>query len=289
MKKSLLDLSGKIESSLIDVLEEISNVTSTLEIPFLLVGATARDLILEHGYDIKSKRATLDVDLAVLVSDWDQYNDLKDALITRDNFKQSKTEHRLYFKVSTIVDIVPFGPITDSDNKFSWPPEHDWVMNCLGFEEAYNQSQRVRLKSNPDLDIATATPASLALMKIISWDEAYPKRSKDAYDLELIMRKYIDLGNEEYLYVDNTDLMDDDDFDYENISARLLGRHIAKIANPDTLIAILDIINNETGDQDRYRLVEHMMIYSNSIDDSTDHFTQNLNLLEALKKGLQDR
>ena len=68
MSKNLLDLSGKINPVLVELFQVIENVTTARHICYFVVGATARDIILHHGYDIPIKRATVDTDLGVEVS-----------------------------------------------------------------------------------------------------------------------------------------------------------------------------------------------------------------------------
>jgi predicted nucleotidyltransferase len=123
-------------------------------------------------------------------------------------------------------------------------------------------------------------------MKIISWDEKYPERSKDAKDLGFIMRNYIYAGNEERVYSEESDLFEGENFDYEYMSSRLLGRDIASMAEPKTKNKILNILNHQTGKRTRYRMVEDMM-RSNLV--LRDDFEEKLNLLEELKKGLLER
>jgi predicted nucleotidyltransferase len=43
----------------------------------LLVGATARDLLLVHVFEQPVRRATLDVDFAVALASWEQFEALK--------------------------------------------------------------------------------------------------------------------------------------------------------------------------------------------------------------------
>jgi len=67
MKDILIDISGKIGKSSIDAIKEIREICNSLTIPFFIVGASARDFILEHFYDVKSPRRTTDIDLRVKV------------------------------------------------------------------------------------------------------------------------------------------------------------------------------------------------------------------------------
>jgi len=286
MTRKLLDLSGKIDPTTIEFYEAIATVAASLNIPFFVVGAAARDMIFEHGFGVTPRRATTDIDLGVKVSDWNQYKKLRKGLIETGDFTPSEQPQRLsYYKDKLLVDIVPFGLLEDDKNIITWPPERDVKMSTLGFEEAFNYSQVVRLMTNPNLEIAFATPAGLAIMKIVSWNERYPERGRDAIDLEILMRNYIEAGNSQRLYNEDADLLNEEDFDYEIASARLLGRDIAKIAKPETRSALLAILDHETGEQERYRLVEDVM---RSVFSSGETFEGKLQLLEALKKGILD-
>jgi len=285
MTRKLLDLSGKIDPTTIEFYETIATVAASLNIPFFVVGAAARDMILEYGFGVTPRRATVDVDLAIEVQDWKTYEKLKESLVTTGDFKPSKSVKRLLYKDDLPIDIVPFG--VGRDNKITWPPDYDVKMSTLGFEEAYRYSQLVRLRSNPILEILFASMPGLAIMKIISWSERNPsERNRDAIDLELLMRNYIEAGNSQRLYNEDADLLNEDDFDYERASARLLGRDIAKIAKPETRSFLLAILDRETGEQEQYRLIEDMM---GSVFSSAETFDEKLQLLEALKAGILDR
>ncbi len=266
MIRKLLDLSGKIDERTVTVLESITNVAASLEIPFFVIGATARDIVLGHGFGVEIIRATVDIDVAVQVSDWDQYLRLKEGLIATGNFKSAKEAQRIRYHDELPMDIVPFGIGNDPHNTISWPHDHDTEMTTLGFEDAFNDSQVVRLRSDPPLDIAFATPCGLTIMKIIAWKNRDSEKQKDAADLGFLMRIYIETGNRERFYDEHTDLLEADDFDYERAGAQLLGRDVAKIAAPQTRKALLDILEHETGEKDTYQLVEDMMENIDSSD-----------------------
>ncbi len=72
-------------------------------------------------------------------------------------------------------------------------------------------------------------------MKLISWNEKYPDRTKDAEDLLFIMENYVDVIDQNILYVKEATLLEEEDFDNQIACIRLLGRNIAKISNTDTL------------------------------------------------------
>ncbi|MBU2598165.1 MAG: nucleotidyl transferase AbiEii/AbiGii toxin family protein [Actinobacteria bacterium] len=288
MKNILFDISGKIEKiglNKVNALYEVKKVADSLKIPFFVVGASARDFILEHCYNIKSPRMTEDIDLGVEVADWDKFNKLSETLLSTGKFSKAPEKQRFLFR-DVFIDIVPFGPIAGKDKKISWPPEHEIFMNILGFEEAYEYSITLRLGSKPELDIKFPTLSGLAIMKIISWKEEYPERKTDAEDLLFIMKNYEVAGNEERLYGQALSLLEEEDFDTRLAGIRLLGRDIAKISDSQTLKAVKEILEGETGEQSRYRLVEDIVsvtfMYS-------DQFDEILNYVEKLKEGISEK
>jgi len=121
MSANLLDLSGKIDALIIAIFDAIVTVTSANDIPFFLVGATARDLILHHGYGIAVRRATVDIDLGVQVSDWTEFGLLKEELLQISGFESAKETQRLLYQNRIPVDIVPFGDIQGQENEFYGP------------------------------------------------------------------------------------------------------------------------------------------------------------------------
>ena len=287
MTENLLDLSGKIDSLWVNVIQSIHDATSKLQIPFFVVGATARDLILEYGFGVKPSRATKDVDFGVQVPTWETYEQLMAELTSSGGFEGTKLQHRLMFDGAFPVDIIPFGPIAKPNAKIAWPRDPDLSMNMLGFDEAYEYSLNVRLRNDPVLEVRVSVPQSLAILKLISWDERAVGSSKDAEDFFLIMRTYLDLGNADRLADESTDLLNAPDFDYESAGARLLGRDMATSCNVETANHLLEILLRETGEKDRYKLVEAM----NGPDHFGDggKFERVLGLLESVRMGFEER
>ena len=253
-----LNLSGKIEKPIVDTLHFLKKVAESLGIPFFVVGAFARDLVLKHGYGIEPRRKTGDIDLGVEVANWEQFEKLKESLIATGQFSLTPDKQRL--RCGTIlIDILPFGPITDKDKKISWPPEHEIIMSMVGFDEAYEHSITVRLSSDPDLDIKLASLSGLAIMKLISWKEKYPDRKRDAEDLLLIMNKYEEAGNSERLYEEDLPLLQEEGFDTKLAGTRLLGRDMVKISDPETSRTIKGILDAETEEMGQYKLLTNMI------------------------------
>jgi predicted nucleotidyltransferase len=282
MTSILFNLSGKIEKPIVDALYFLKRIADSFGIPFFVIGAFSRDLILKHGYGIEPRRKTGDIDVGVEIANWEQFEKLKESLIATSQFSLTPDKQRL--RCGTIlIDILPFGPITDEDKKISWPPEHELIMSMVGFEEAYEHSVTVRLGSDPELDIKLASLPGLAIMKLISWKEKYPNRKRDADDLLLIMNKYEEAGNSERLYEEDLPLLQEEGFDIKLAGTRLLGRDMARISNPATFRIIKGILDAETEEKGQYKLITDM-IRETGISDT--RFDEILLQLEKLKIGI---
>ncbi len=281
MTNIFLNLSGKIENPVVDALQILKKVADSLGVNFFVVGASARDFILRHQYGIEPRRKTGDIDLGVEVASWEQFKTLFEELISTGQF--SPTPERQRLRCGTVlIDILPFGPITDEGKKISWPPEHEIIMSMVGFAEAYEHSITVRLSSDPDLDINLATLPGLAILKVISWKEKYPDRKRDAEDLLLIMNTYEEAGNSDRLYAEDLPLLQEEGFDTRLAGARLLGRDMAKISDPKTLLIVKEILDDETKEMSQYKLISDMMREAGMSDTRFDRILAQLtNLREG--------
>jgi len=134
MKNISIDISGKIENTYIAPIKEIKKVADALKISFFIVGAFARDIIMEYFYNIKAPRMTMDIDLGIRVSGWDQFDQLITNLELSGKFKKLKEKHRIIYE-DILVDIIPFGSISNKNEKISWPSENEVVMSVMGFNE----------------------------------------------------------------------------------------------------------------------------------------------------------
>ena len=281
MSNTSFDISGKIETSYIDALLAIKKIADHLDIPFFIVGATARDILLEHFHNIKAPRMTMDIDLGVRVPDWGKFKALTDSMLAGDKFTKAKESQRFFYNGFPI-DLVPFGDISDVNKEIKCPPEHEIILSTLGFDEAYEFSVLFKLSSDPLLEVRVPTIPGLAIMKLISWDEKYPDRTKDAEDLLFIMEKYVDVIDQNDLYDKEATLLEEEGFDNQIACIRLLGRDMAKISNTDTLNKIKEILSSETDEQSQYRLIPNFVNVRND-------FEKVLSLLNKLKQGILER
>jgi predicted nucleotidyltransferase len=287
---NLLDLSGKIDAVSLALFETLSEAAGSLGIPFFVVGATARDLILELGHGLPSKRATLDKDFGVRVASWGEFEKLKESLLSSGQFKQEKEVQRLVYRGEMLVDILPFGDIAGAKREIRWPPDEDVVMSMVGFEDAYRAAREVRVRGSPPLDILVASIPGLTILKLVSWADRPEDRSRDAVDLAHILERYLDAdNNHDRLLEAHMDLVEIEGFDYVRAGARLLGRDIASIGEPETIGRIREILAKETAEEGQFRLIQAMMAGRGvSDEESENRFDVLRSLLRELVQGIED-
>lgn len=281
MNKKLLNISNKITPEILAVLEPIAEIIADNNLDCFVVGATARDIIFNYCYDIPARQATHDIDWGIRVSNWNEYKKLKSLLIKTGLFNEDQNQHRLIHKSKIPVDLIPFGTIAKKD-KISWPPEYETEMNILGYSEAYQNAVEIIIKNRPKLSLKFASATGIALLKIISWADNPELRRKDAEDLFYIIKWYLDLDNYDRLVNEHEDILETDNFETINASARLLGRDIAKIINHKTKQYIVNILEEELAKEERSKLILNLLSSEN------DSFENIKSILEELKNGILD-
>lgn len=285
MNRKLLDLSGTIDPLTVEILTTVERVTARCAIRYFVVGATARDMVLYHAHGIRPGRATMDIDLGVELTDWDGFQALKQGLIDTGLFEATRAAHTLMSRSRIPLDLVPFGALEQPGHQIHWPPDQAIRMSVLGFEDAYNARQMLRLSADPVLDLPFASPTGLALMKFIAWRERSSRQNEDAADLVLIMRHYLDIGHRDRLAREHPALLNVDDFDYELAGTWLLGLDIAGISSPETRSAILEILEQETATSAPGHLAGNMAPHFPAAQDA---FAESLRYLETLKSAIEE-
>lgn len=245
-----LDVTNRLPEGLVEVYGRIQRVAIALDIPLLIIGATARDIILVHGYNAAIERGTRDVDFGLEVPSWEHYQKMRDALIESGFTAHPKKTHQLSTTdsdgLSWEIDLIPFGGVSDAHGQITWPPEHAFQMSVLGFDEAYKHAWDVLLNKEPALRVKVASPAGILLLKLIAWTERGREyQGKDAIDIYYVIKHYSKIPDVfEALY--ERDYMELQDYDDMKASAMMLADEVAAMAHGDTLNYIRQtLLNNE--------------------------------------------
>lgn len=267
------------------VLRAVDRVANELDLPYFVAGAVARDIVIAHVFGLDTGRATRDVDFAVAVESWDQYESVRTRFLKLEQFAADKRDaaHRFYYGHSSgiryPVDVIPFRGVEQTAHTIAWPPEMKVMMSVAGYEEALATALIVQIEAG--LLVRVASLPGLALLKLFAWMDRGHQDSKDALDLVTLFRRYADAGNLDRLYGDDSVTLEAVNFDMELAGPRLLGQDLRKIAAPDTLKKITELCANRRLSN---RLVTHMAQGLRGADDSIAAAER---LFEQFRAGLQ--
>jgi predicted nucleotidyltransferase len=258
MKNMLLDLSAKPElQPLADVVRPLQLEAAKLGAPLFLMGAAARDVMLLHAYGINTLRLTEDMDFGVMVRDWATFEALRQALLAGGAFEARSKDatHKLWHRSGRPLDIVPFGGVERPNRTLAWPPTEQTVFDCFGMQEAMGSGHEVRLPGGGSLLVASL-PA-LALLKVTAWqDRKFTHPGRDAGDLMLYLRHYLDCDRYDHAAQYYPDLFDAPDYVHEVASARLLGRDLRQLLDEVATQRVLQILQPEADEQGQRLLAQ---------------------------------
>lgn len=228
-------------------------------IPWLLLGAQARNLTMELAGLEPQPRATEDVDVATEVASWEQYEQLRRALEEGAGaIPDGRVPHRLYLEGNIQIDIVPFGRV-ETHGQIEWPPNGDGVMFVASLNSAYRTALEVRLPG--DLHVLVPDLASFVALKLIAWEgRKHDDLSQDAADLAMILGQLGELERLETLYSDHADLMEEHGYDPVEVCAVLLGRRLRSTLGALAVERIGEILMHEIDTEGPLELVRRMRL-----------------------------
>lgn len=232
----------------IEILREVAIGAEAEGVAHMLVGATARDVLLTHVFGLEIKRATYDVDFAVAVKDWQQFEALRARLIAHGTFKDGgKVQQRLYYKSADVeydyhIDLVPFGEISKGTGEVAWPPDLKTIMNVAGYDDVLAAAELVEF--TPGFIQKVVSIPGLAILKIVAWSDRGRDNPKDAQDLIFIMDNYTNAGNFDRIY-EVEEALDAGDGDPDVAGVYLLGLDIRQVASASTLNTLQQILERD--------------------------------------------
>ncbi|EGQ7973452.1 hypothetical protein I7Z51_002374 [Vibrio parahaemolyticus] len=231
-------LKHSLNDQFINALTEVVAVTNSLDIPYFIAGATARDIVLHGIFGHAPGRATADIDTAIFVHNWTQFDEIKASLI-KSGLTETEMVHRLREPKSGYpVDILPFGALEDAERRIQWPPKYKETMSVIGFYEAFESSIQVEIN---DLTFKVASLPGIALMKLIAWSERGDENSKDASDFLLLIQKY-QLIHSDRIWEDY--VPSDYEYNVDVVTAFLLGFDVRDILKAESKSILLELKND---------------------------------------------
>ena len=241
------NLSNSLPPEKLGMLVSFKHIAEDQGVPFLLVGATVRQLILNDYYEIEERRKTQDVDFGVMLSDWDSYERLADALVNSGGFRREvkKRPHEFRFGAErNWIDIIPFGAISQG-NAIAWPPERASIMNVTGYDDVFRAA--VEIDFGGGVRISSASLPGYVLLKLFAWNDRPNERKKDLQDIWHILEHYYVAGEiEDRLHTQHPDLLDLPSEKFCNlVGARILGRDLQALCSTTTLEALKQLLDRE--------------------------------------------
>ncbi len=207
---TLVHLKTPLPDGKLAVLTLMDRVARQVNLRYLVVGATARDILMYYLHGFPLNRASPDIDFAVAIESWSAFTAFKAALLREPPLRSdARIPYRLHYSVTVDdgfpVDLVPFGGVEISPAQVAWPPDMAIVMNVAGYAEALDSAVTVYVAD--DCEIPVASIPGLVMTKLIAWLDRGQSNPKDAVDFRYLLENYADAGNADRLYGEELPLL----------------------------------------------------------------------------------
>lgn len=238
---------------LVELLRKLTDSFNKMGREFYVIGATARDIIMQQLLDTESRRRTKDLDIAIAIPDWDTFEQVKQKLIA-DGFEKSTDMQQRFFYGEYELDIVPYGVVAKEDDNIYWPPEEVVAMSVKGFDEVL--SEAITVSIDDEFKVKIASLHGLFLLKFNAWIDRNAKTSKDAEDMSFILSNY---------FMANLDReMHQEVFDWENFDEYIVGGYwlahdLVALLDVNQLNYYKEVVKEELVKEEKSRLFNQMI------------------------------
>ena len=232
------DLKYSIDDETLEILCAIDRVTDS---QYFVIGASARDMIFYNIYGLElSERATGDIDFAVCVQNWQDYDEIRSQLKKTHNFKDDESQRQRLIAPSGVpIDFIPFGSISEDDRSIQWP-DTDLTMSIMGFKDAQKTCYTINFQ-NYSINIISIE--LFTVLKFVAWADRND-RIKDLKDIKYIIEQYIKIPQVrlQVKEFELTKVLSD----LNHISAAILAINIKNKVSAETHCVLYDIISSGT-------------------------------------------
>ena len=244
---------------LIELLRKLTDSFGRMDREFYVIGATARDIIVQQLLDTASTRRTKDLDIAIAIPDWDAFEQIKERLVA-DGFKKSNDMYQRFYYGAYEVDIVPYGVVAKEDDNIYWPPEEVVAMSVKGFDEVLSEAITVSIDN--EFKVKIASLHGLFLLKLNAWLDRNAKTSKDAEDMSFILSNYFMANLDREIH---QEVYDWENFDEYIVGGYWLAHDLVTLLNVNQLNYYKEVIEGELAKQEESRLINQMIENSYSL------------------------
>ena len=146
-----------------DLLEKLTDSFRRMDHDFFIIGATARDIVMQQMLNTSSRRKTRDLDLAIAVPNWQEFDKIKNSLIA-DGFEKDKAKHQRFYYGDYEIDVVPYGYVAKEDDNIYWPPEETIAMSVKGFDEVLSDAITVSIDDRFTKESRIPSPIQISII-----------------------------------------------------------------------------------------------------------------------------
>lgn len=266
----------------IEILNAVIPTLKELKVKYFVVGAFARDTaLLSKGHTDPPARKTKDLDLAIMLSSEEEFNQLKEKLSEIEGFEVHDTEPiKLIYNKRFELDLLPFGEIENEKGKVELKAKKTFTLDMPGFAEVYQSTNSIETDQGYDLNVCSLP--GVILLKLIAWDDR-KHRTKDIQDIEYIIQNLYMLEIEEIATKegDILDLLDQEKNYREAVTARYIGRKIGELTKKSTEITsrVNQILTNNIQDGENSPIGKIMSFAT---------LEESINIIKQLKLGIED-
>ena len=269
----------------IEILNAIIPIFKKLKIEYFVVGAFARDVeLLAKGHNKPPARKTRDLDLAVMLSSEEEFNQLKSKLADLDGIEIHDTEPiKLIYDNRYEIDLLPFGEIENEKGIVELKAKKTFTIDMPGFSEVYGSSNLIETDQGFTLNVCSLP--GVVLLKLIAWSDR-SERVKDIQDIDYIINNLYLLSIDEVFETegDLLEILEHVNFDLytKAITARFIGRKIGEMIKDNS--SILDRVNKILNDniQDTNNSPMGKIMSYKTLEDS-------LEIIKQMHLGIQDK
>lgn len=252
----------ELENDLLyETLEVLQKIFNDIGEDLYVVGATARDIMLKLLAESPAKRKTLDLDVAIVLGDWNQYADLSSRLCA-NNFKKLMAKQKFVYKGPDNsndyeVDVVPFGRLAQNES-INWPPDGTPEMSVRCYDDVMSHALEVDIEG---IAVKIAPLAGQFLIKLDTWIDRNDRENKDAADMLLILEKFYmaSVMDSDGLPPDEVNVEEFDDY-YITPGAEWIASDLAQILSDDHLKYYIDTLEHEISENEESRLLRHLTL-----------------------------
>ncbi len=266
---------------LVELLRKLTDSFSKMDREFYVIGATARDIIMQQLLDTESKRRTRDLDIAIAIPDWDAFEQVKQSLIA-DGFEKSRDMQQRFYYGEYELDIVPYGVVAKADDNIYWPPEEVVAMSVKGFDEVLSEAITVSL--DDDFKVKIASLHGLFLLKFNAWLDRNAKTSKDAEDMSFILSNYFMANLDREIH---QEVYDWENFDEYIVGGYWLAYDLVTLLNTKQLNYYKEVIEDELTKEEESRLINQMIENSYGLKYETIRDTLQA-MADVFQKAIED-